>query len=95
MDLLISLYFLLITELCIFDSQSFCIICKYVNIELPVVITQSLVNNSIILFFVKLVGLFNNLDSFKKSNNASFDTLSKKIASHSFGILPCFINEIA
>ena len=63
--------------------------------ELPDVITPSLIINSIILFFVKLVGLFNNPDSFKKSHNASFDTLNKKIASYSFGILLCLINEIA
>ena len=36
------------------------------------------------MFFVKLVGLFNIFDSFKKSYNASFDTLSRKIASCSF-----------
>ena len=64
-------------------------------IELPVVNTPSLIINSIILFFVKLVGLFDNPDSFKKSDNASFDTLSKKVGSCSFAILLCFINEIA
>ena len=64
-------------------------------IELPAVITPSLTINSIILFFVKLVGLFNIPNSLKKSHNASFDILSKKIASCSFGILLCFINEIA
>ena len=64
-------------------------------IELPVVITPSSIIDPIILFFVKLVGLFNNPDSFKKSDNASFDTLSNKIASCSSGILLCFINEIA
>ena len=64
-------------------------------IELPVVITPSLIIDSIILFFVTLVGLFNNPDSFKKPNNASFDTLSNKIASCYSGILFCFINEIA
>ena len=47
------------------------------------------------MFFVKLVGLFDNPDSFKKSDNASFDTLSKKIQSCSFAILLCFTNEIA
>ena len=47
------------------------------SIALPVIITPSLIINSIILFFVKLVGLFDNTDSFKKSDNASFDTLRK------------------
>ena len=93
LDLLISLYFLLIAKLCIIESQSFCIICKHVN-RIPVVIIPSLIINSIIFFF-KLVVLFNNPDSFKKSDNAYFDTLSKKTASCSFGILLCVINEIA
>ena len=56
-------------------------------IALPVVSTPSLIINSVILFFVKLVGLFNIPGSFKKSHNASFDILSKKIANCYFGIL--------
>ena len=64
-------------------------------IALPVVSILSLILNSIILFFVKLLGLLNISDSFKKSHNVSFDILSKKIASFSFGKLLCFINEIA
>ena len=64
-------------------------------IALPVVSILSLILNSIVLFFVKLLGLLNISDSFKKSHNASFDILSKKIASCSFGKLLCFINEIA
>ena len=64
-------------------------------IPLPVVSIPSLIINSIILFFVKLVGPFIIFESFKYSDNTSLDTLSRKIASCSFGILLCFIKEIA
>ena len=64
-------------------------------IPLPVVRIPSLIINSIILFFVKLVGPFIIFESLKYSDNTSFDTLSRKIASYSFGILLFFIKEIA
>ena len=91
---LYTLYLLSIKQLYIIDIYFFVLFVSELIISFSVIVV-SLIINLIILIFVNLCWFFKVLDSFRWSCNASFDILNKKIASCSFDILLCFINEIA